>query len=92
MKALEPIVAARRSRSAGPILRKAIVDDIVAGSHQLKGCLSSQLGDSYMAKKSRRRAWTTADVRMLKTAAGKKTRASLGQFISDTVACLDVQR
>ena len=63
-----PIVAARRSRSAGPILRKAIVDDIVAGS--------SQLGDSYMAKKSKRRAWTTADVRMLKTAARKKTRAS----------------
>jgi hypothetical protein len=30
---------------------------------------------SYMAKKSKRRAWTTADVRMLKTAARKKTRA-----------------
>ena len=29
-----------------------------------------------MAKKSKRRAWTTADVRMLKTAARKKTRAS----------------
>ena len=28
-----------------------------------------------MAKKSKRRAWTTADVRMLKTAARKKTRA-----------------
>jgi len=29
-----------------------------------------------MAKKSKRRAWTTADVRMLKTATRKKTRAS----------------
>ena len=29
-----------------------------------------------MAKKSKRRAWTTAEVRMLKTAARKKTRAS----------------
>ena len=29
-----------------------------------------------MAKKSKRRAWTAADVRTLKTAAKKKTRAS----------------
>ena len=29
-----------------------------------------------MAKKSKRRAWSTADVRMLKAAAKKKTRAA----------------
>ena len=29
-----------------------------------------------MAKKSKRRVWTTADVRTLKTSAKKKTRAS----------------
>jgi hypothetical protein len=33
-------------------------------------------GDSYMPKKSKRRAWTAADVRSLKAAAKKKTRAS----------------
>jgi len=32
--------------------------------------------ESTMAKKSKRRAWTTVDVRMLKTSAKKKTRAA----------------
>jgi hypothetical protein len=32
--------------------------------------------ESYMAKKAKRRPWSTTDVRTLKTAARKKTRAS----------------
>jgi hypothetical protein len=36
----------------------------------------SKMKDYQMAKKSKRRAWTKADIRTLKTLAKKKTRAS----------------
>ena len=37
---------------------------------------SSKMKGNQMAKKSKRRAWTKADIRTLKTLAKKKTRAS----------------
>jgi hypothetical protein len=42
----------------------------------LQGLVVFPVGDYYMPRKSKRRSWTSSDVRTLKTMARKKTRAA----------------
>ncbi len=69
-----------RDRTSGILTnyRRALLPSQFSLPFSIKLCLErapQSLGDSLMAKKSKRRSWTAADVRELKSAARKKTPA-----------------